>query len=588
MSQKKKYHLSKVTKKKFEIDTSESVDKSKNIYKWGSKNDAPQELISLLNGSAVHRGVIESKVSYIISDGWDVKNGSVEEFLKNGVSDFTLTDVTEACALDLETFNSIAVKLVFNTLGEYSYCEHLDMDLLRRSSDSDEWIYCGDWSDYRAERRSYDIYSNSKEKGVYILVFKMPSKREKKELGIYPKPNYIAALTDIESSKEISHFRLATVKNNFSLGTIINNPNGVPETDDEKKAARQWAEKFQLDGEYEGGFVINYSDGKENEITVNQLNGNDLDKRYLQTETSIINNVLTGHSVTSPMLVGIKTAGQLGGSEEIETSFDIFNQTYISKRQNFINRAFNYIMNDIAGVQGEIALAEAKLPFRKETTEEVVLKKTVKQKHKKENTIIEHFKNAGKSLNDLNIIFKEELSNDFGMTEADTFSTQKVKSFFEEIGSLTATERKLSVLSLIEKGNRIVDISKVLDIPIDDVYNEIGKLKKEGLVDNNLNVTTKGSNAVKIADIPVEEFEIRYTYEKRDDISGSTLIKTSRDFCREMIGLNKAYTKEEIDIISGIEGRDVFRDRGGWYHNPKTDNNTPYCRHIWKFILVRK
>lgn len=591
MTEKKKYYLHQTTKEKFEINTQESVDKSKNIYKWGKKNDAPQEIVELLEGSAVHRGIIESKVSFIISDGWEVisNNGNVDIFLKNGISDYDLTDVAEASTLDLETFGAFAVKLVFTTVGDYSYCEHLDMDLLRRSSDSDEWILCDDWSDYKAEKKHYTIYSSSKDKGVYILVFKLPHKRKKKELGIYPKPSYIAALTDIESSKDISHFRLASVKNNFSLGTIINNPNGVPETEEEKKAARKWAEKFQLDGEYEGGFVINYSDGKENEITVNQLNGNDLDKRYLQTETSIVNNILTGHSITSPMLVGIKTSGQLGGSEEIETSFEIFKQTYISKRQNFINRAFNYIMNEVAEIQGEIALTEAKLPFEKAVTEDVVVRtKKVTNKHNSNVGIIEHFKKAGKPLDELNIVFKEQLDNEFGMEEAHTFSSEKVKTIFEEIGQLNATERRLSILSLLEKGNRVLDISKVLDMPIDEVHNEISTLKKQGLVNDSLEVTSKGNQAIRVAEIPVDEFEVRYTYEKRDDIPGSTLIKTSRDFCREMIGLNRAYTREEIDMISNIEGRDVFKDRGGWYHNPQTDRNTPYCRHIWKFILVRK
>lgn len=574
-----KFHSQNIVREKFEIDTTESIDRSKDIYKWGKNNDAPQQLISLLNGSATHKGIIESKVSYVISDGWEVINGGVDKFLENGISDYDLTDVTEGCVLDLMVFGGFSVKLVFNTIGEYAYCEHIDFDLLRKESKEDEWVYCEDWSNSRAEKRSYDIYSSSREKGVYVLVFKTPSKREKKELGVYPKPDYIAALTDIESSKEISHFRLSTIKNNFSLGSIVNNPNGVPESEEEKKAARKWAEKFNNEGEYTGGVVINYSDGKENAITVEQINGNDLDKRYLQTETSIINNVLTGHSITSPMLVGIKTSGQMGGSEEIETSFNIFNQTYISKKQNFINRAFNYILNEVAGIDGKIKLAEAKLP--------ISLQPQPTNQFKKK-SVVELFAERGKNIDDLDIIFKEQLENDLDTLEAETFSTSKVNEFFEEIGVLSVTDRRMSILSMLDKGNRVADISKTLDVSIKSVYDDIAALKESQLLNDSLEPTSKGKGVLKVVDIPIDEFEVRYTYEKRDDITGDTIIKTSREFCRDMISLNRAYTREEIDVISGIEGRDVFKDRGGWYHNPKTDRNTPYCRHIWKFILVRK
>lgn len=568
----------------FSIDNSETVDKSNGIIKWGKKNDTPFEYIKLLHTSPVHRGIIESKVSYIISDGWEVVNGTVDAFLKNGFSDFDLTDVAEQCVYDLETFGAMAIKVGLNNLQQYAYCEHLDVDLLRQGENENEWVYCEDWSDSRAEKKIYEVYNATKEQGAYILYFKLPTKREKKELGVYPKPSYIAALTDIVAAAEICKFRESSIKNNFSLGTIINNPNGIPETDEEKKAARQYADTFINAGELTGGYVISYSDGKDKEISVHQINGNDLDKRYLQTEVSIVNNILTAHSVTSGMLVGIKTSGQLGGSEEIETSFEIFKQTYISKRQNFVNRAFNYILNNIAEIEGEIKLVEAKLPISQKNNE--VLKK--EQQYSRKSRVIELFGRCGKKKDDCNIVLTDSVPVDFTTADAETFASEKVKNFFDEIGVVTATDRRFTVLNLIQKGNRIVDIATITDQSIDDVYKDIANLKKAGYLSENLKVTTKGTNALKVVDVPIDEFEVRFTYEKRDDIAGSTLIDTSRDFCRELVGLNRAYTRQEIDIISQIEGRDVFKERGGWYHNPQTDRNTPFCRHIWKFILVQK
>jgi hypothetical protein len=40
--------------------------------------------------------------------------------------------------------------------------------------------------------------------------------------------------------------------------------------------------------------------------------------------------------------------------------------------------------------------------------------------------------------------------------------------------------------------------------------------------------------------------------------------------------------------MSSILGYDVWKRRGGWYHNPDTDVNEPACRHQWNPIVVRR
>jgi len=62
----------------------------------------------------------------------------------------------------------------------------------------------------------------------------------------------------------------------------------------------------------------------------------------------------------------------------------------------------------------------------------------------------------------------------------------------------------------------------------------------------------------------------------------------SREFCQTMMSIGKLYSKEEIQALSNGQGTDVWRYRGGWYHNPNTDVNVPSCRHTWNQVLVRK
>jgi hypothetical protein len=83
-------------------------------------------------------------------------------------------------------------------------------------------------------------------------------------------------------------------------------------------------------------------------------------------------------------------------------------------------------------------------------------------------------------------------------------------------------------------------------------------------------------------------YQVMYQYKLRDGISGSTIIATTRDFCRGVISAKKLYTRDEINTMSQREGRDVFTLTGGFYHNPETGQTTNYCRHSWFQVLAKR
>ena len=74
---------------------------------------------------------------------------------------------------------------------------------------------------------------------------------------------------------------------------------------------------------------------------------------------------------------------------------------------------------------------------------------------------------------------------------------------------------------------------------------------------------------------------LKYSYEGPQD-------SKNRPFCAKMMELDRLYTRAEIESISARLGYSVFDRLGGFYHNPKTDITTPYCRHHWKSNLVVK
>ena len=82
-----------------------------------------------------------------------------------------------------------------------------------------------------------------------------------------------------------------------------------------------------------------------------------IDKQYAVIDEQTQNKILTGHGVVSPMLFGIKTPGQLGGSDELQTAFNIYQRTVVAPYQNMIQRSLDEILR-ASGNSNRILLTE--------------------------------------------------------------------------------------------------------------------------------------------------------------------------------------------------------------------------------------
>jgi hypothetical protein len=96
---------------------------------------------------------------------------------------------------------------------------------------------------------------------------------------------------------------------------------------------------------------------------------------------------------------------------------------------------------------------------------------------------------------------------------------------------------------------------------------------------------TPAQSARRVASV---NYQVMYQYKLRDNVVGGLVIKTTRDFCRGVIGAARLYTMGDINMMSQREGRDIFTLTGGSYTNPETGIHTYYCRHVWFQVLARK
>jgi DNA-binding Lrp family transcriptional regulator len=185
------------------------------------------------------------------------------------------------------------------------------------------------------------------------------------------------------------------------------------------------------------------------------------------------------------------------------------------------------------------------------------------------------FKKIGRSKSLFNIYKSSEIENA-------TFQSvlQKKAEYFAN--ELTADQRAVIDLLNKEENTPTTEIAKALKLTEEEVLIIIAAL----ILAEYLKQTKTGYKPSAAAlDIVTEEgaktanIELLYSYELRTN--APKLKGVSREFCVDMVKMDKLYTYEEIQNLSNDLGTDVWETRGGWYSNPNTAAPTPQCRHIW-------
>ncbi len=624
----------------------EEQDRMLGFIKWGKKNDYPYFLVDLFNGSAWHQGIIKNKTHYIAGGGIEVVTGNLQRFLENPFSDFTMDEIVEQLAFDYELFGAFAVKGTWNKEGtRVVRWEYLAIDMIRISADERMYYLSDDWtvqqqSAEKTNLRTIPALDENNKVGSFVIYYKDPAKKGRKEQGVYPKPPYNGGITAIQTDVDISKFHMYELQNGFKSGTMITFMDGFPETQEEAESFKNQIKGPASNIENSGDIIITFAPSADQAPRVESLTGNDLDKRYESLESSVQQNILVAHAVVSPSLFGVAPEGSFNAAESAEL-FEIFKKTYVDTRQRRIEWMLNYMI-ELSGDVGTVKLRDvtpigttevapvAAQPVAQETAfnrqdinalmdvvckmndgkissesaltiimttyphiDEAQARKIVglqpgaqqlsSCKFEHQDDEIGHFAQYGDPAHDYDVIATFPIAWD--TPSADVFSKQD--QLFATIGEISAelNDFDKNVLKLIGDGEDSNGIAKALNTNIEDIAKSMAKLMRWEVITKG-EVTDLGKSLVREVDIPIERFEVRYGYRKRLDVPPAK--SGSRQFCERLIGLNRLYTKDEINTISGRVDRDVWRYRGGWYTNPDTKVTTPWCRHEWIQQLVVK
>ena len=317
---------------------------------FGDKNDYPNYLLSLYNKSAKHNAIVKGKVNYITGNGWAGKEDDVkaEEFIKNANPYESLIDVTRKVSIDIEVFGGAYMEIVWSKIGGQiaSIC-HIDYTKVRSNKDNTQyWIK--DWNDRKAEAEIVLGYNKDLREGKQILYIK----EYRPGLDTYALPGYIGALNYIESDVEVSKHVLGNAQTGFSASKLITLPNGEPTPDEKRNIERRFTERFSgSDGKK---FILSFVQDIAKKPAVDDLGASDLTKEdFGRVDTMIQQNIFAGHQITTPSLFGILVEGSLGTRSEIRDGYEVFKNTYVNDKQQYLEGIFNSLA-EINGVTTEI------------------------------------------------------------------------------------------------------------------------------------------------------------------------------------------------------------------------------------------
>jgi ribosomal protein S25 len=567
--------------------------KKEGYMEYGDRNDYPLYLVELFNKSAKHNAIVRNKVHYICGNGW---TGN-DQFIEKPNRSENLNDLTRKISMDLELFGGAYIEVIWG-LGKVAEMWHIDYTKIRTNKDNTQFWYKENWKDYKEKLEFvYPAFNPKVPQGKQIIYLK----EYRPNIGVYSLPVYFGALNYIESDIEVSKHVLGNAKTGFSASKLITLPDGTPSREEQNEIHRKFKNTYT--GSDGVKYMLSFVNDASRKPIVDDLGQSDLTKEdFGRVDELIQTNIFSGHQVTTPSIFGIAVAGKLGTRTEMRDGYEIFKNTYVNGKQQFLES----FMNTMAGYFGyseEMRIIPAEpigIEFSESTLLQIAPKEWILEKI---GIDMSKYQPVQPELAPVELADAYSVFFEFGEDKSE-FEVWKQKSYFEDIELFAdVTQLQSDVLDLISKDKRITPevIADTLKEDVGVIKRIITALEKRGFIkpteytigegiDSNVIVerqlTEPLRDIVEKIKPKTTEFLIRYSYEWIQGYSNKDK-STSREFCKYLLQANKMYSRSEIEQMSARLGYSVWDRRGGWWTQPDGDHS-PSCRHRWVSNVVTR
>jgi len=523
------------------------------------RNLYPQFLIDLYYNSSTHAAIVNATAEMIAGEDLVCEEDDtnlesyvkLKKFLRHANSNESLHQVIKKVAFDFKLQGAYALHIVWNReRTEIAELYHVPVERVRAGRPNamgkvDTYYISADWGNTRTNK-PYPINAfnvNDRTSGSQLLYTGAYSPN----MDCYHTPDYLAANNWCLVDQKVAEFHLNNIENGFSGSYFVSFANGIPTQEERRQIEQSLVEKF-TGASNSGKFILTFSDDKTRTPEITPISVSDADKQYLALQELLVQNILTGHRVTSPMLMGIKSDTGLGSNvDELNAAGNFYLNTVVKPFQLHILNTLQTIFS-VNNMDLPVQFVQLK-PITVEFTSED-LKGVMTEDEIREEVGL-------KPLADVEV--REDFASE--KTELD--------NFIEEFGEDIPEEWELIEEEVVDGEHQDFDFENELN----NIANDKTELASTGTARPNARSKQDGTNKSDN-----EFYKVRYVYTKDNFLSqeGST-----RDFCSKMMSARKVYRKEDIIQMGSRAVNAGWGPKGADTYSIWLYKGGGNCHHFW-------
>lgn len=333
--------------------------------KWGERDNYPNLLLDLYNGSTTHRACINFGVQSIVGNGVDYDAMQIDGSQVIPNYQYSWDELIKNISLDYMLYGSYAIQIIKNKDNKTFSFWHMPLDKVRWSEYDDDgqitsyWI-CNDWTNtglYPPVRiDAFDMRDESAiERGKpYLYVYRQYSPA----MTYYTQPHYQAGIKAIQSEVEYINYDLKATTNGFlPSGMLVLNQ---VEDDLERQAIIKNITNMFQGTDNAAALMVTFRNNMEDKIPefIPFSQGKENLNIYEGANTRTVSRILAAHQIPNASLVGMPDVGQTGFASEadkLETAYQLYNKlTGNSNRMEVIKTLNNMLRMN--GVEVEVVM----------------------------------------------------------------------------------------------------------------------------------------------------------------------------------------------------------------------------------------
>ena len=336
------------------------------------KNLYPQFLIDMYNNSATHRAIVDAASSYIAGKGILIDDkGDIEQtsklnlLLKNINSKETIEGLLNKVGKDLYLQGGFCLNIIYTKdktgIASVSHIptEKVRIGVPNANGIVDTYWISSDWANYRKKENApkpvaaFNPNDRTEANQILYVADYTPG------LDLYGAPSYTASTNWILTDSLVSEYHYNNVNEGFSPTTWINFNDGQPTEEEQQVIERAITKKMTGVGGKK--MVLTFTDEGTNTPDIQNLALSDAHNMYQTLNELVIQNLMIGHRVVSPSLMGVKTEGQLGGKNELLEAYELYSRSVIQPYQDIIVKALSKVFS-VAGIYVDFTIKDV-APF---------------------------------------------------------------------------------------------------------------------------------------------------------------------------------------------------------------------------------